>query len=368
MTISDRQMMLRALQLAERGLRTTSPNPRVGCVITRHGEIVGEGFHSRAGEAHAEIVALRAAGEAARGATAYVSLEPCAHTGRTGPCVQALIDAGISRVVYGMEDPNPNVSGKGLQILRNAGIEVVGPLQEDDARALNPGFIKRMTVGLPFVRCKLAMSLDGRTAMADGKSKWITTPAARADVQNLRARSCAIVTGVDTVIHDNPLLNVRLPDCERQPLRFIVDSRLRTPVDAEIFSVGEPVILAHARDDAGKSGSSDFAQRYKNARLLLCPQKNGKIDLRAFLHMLARDYEVNEVLVEAGATLCGGFLSTGLVDEMIVYMAPRLLGKDARPLFDISIQNMAAQLTLSIKDIRAVGGDWRITAIPDPEG
>lgn len=362
--LRDSQMMLRALQLAERALHTTSPNPRVGCVIVQQDEIVGEGFHRRAGEAHAEILALQAAGERARGATVYVTLEPCAHTGRTGPCVQALIAAGIGKLVYAMEDPNPQVSGKGLQILRTAGIEISGPLLEDSARELNPGFVKRMTFGLPLVRCKLAMSLDGRTAMADGKSKWITTAAAREDVQRLRGRSCAIVTGVDTVIHDNPFLNVRLPECERQPLRFVIDSRLRTPANAEIFSVGEKVILAHVQEHV----SNEVQKRYKNAVLLPCEPDNGKVDLRAFLQKLVRDYEVNEVLVEAGAKLCGGFLAAGLVDELIIYMAPKLLGKEARPLFDISIHSMAAQLTLSIKDIRAVGGDWRITAIPDPEG
>lgn len=371
--LRDSQMMSRALQLAERGLCTTSPNPRVGCVIVQQDEIVGEGYHRRAGEAHAEVLALQAAGERARGATVYVTLEPCAHTGRTGPCVEALIEAGVARVVYAMEDPNPQVSGKGLQRLLTAGIEVSGPVLEADAQNLNAGFSKRMTVGLPLVRCKLAMSLDGRTAMADGKSKWITTPAAREDVQHLRARSCAIVTGVETVLHDNPLLNVRLPGCERQPLRFVIDSQLRTPPEAEIFSVGEEVVLVHALQNV----RDEMQARYKNATLLACARSgdginsdknSGKVDLRAFLQKLARDYKVNEVLVEAGAKLCGGFLSAGLVDELIVYMAPKLLGKEARPLFDISINNMEAQLTLSIKDVRAVGGDWRITAIPDPEG
>jgi len=357
-------MMLRALQLAEEGLYSTSPNPRVGCVLVRDEKIIGEGFHRKAGEAHAEIIALQAANGQARGATAYVSLEPCAHQGRTGPCAEALIKAGVSRVVFAMEDPNPLVAGNGLQMLRDAGIDISGPLMEESARQLNPGFIKRMNSGLPWVRCKLAMSLDGRTAMADGKSQWITGSAARADVQKFRARSCAIITGVDTVIHDDPKLNVRLPDIERQPLRVIVDSKLRTPPQSTIFTLGEKVILAHTQE----SVSENRAKEFSNANLLVCPQKNDKVDLRSLLQTLVKEQQVNEVLVEAGAKLCGGFLAAGLVDEIIVYMTSKLMGRDARPLFDISITSMAGQLALSIQDIRAVGGDWRITAIPDPEG
>ncbi len=361
--------MARALQLAEQGLYSTSPNPRVGCVITRDnslagenltGEsVIGEGFHRAAGEDHAEIVALKAAVEPVAGATVYVTLEPCAHKGRTGPCAEALIHAGIQRVVYGMEDPNPLVAGKGLNMLREAGIDVVGPIMEDSARALNPGFIKRMTQGLPFVRCKLAMSLDGRTAMADGKSQWITGPAARADVQQLRARSCAIVTGVETVIHDNPLLNVRLPQVERQPQRIILDSKLRTPAQSEIFSTGEKVIIAHTQT------SSSIA--IANAELWQCGAQNGRVDLRALLKKLVAEQQSNEVMIEAGAVLNGAFLAAGLVDEIVVYMAAKLMGREARPLFDLSIHTMAAQLALNIKDVRAVGDDWRITAEPDIE-
>lgn len=360
MNIIDSQMMVRALQLAELGLNSSSPNPRVGCVIVKDGNVVGEGFHRIAGEAHAEINALKHAGDQAKAATVYLTLEPCAHQGRTGPCADALIKAGVAKVVFAMEDPNPLVAGKGLQKLRTAGIEVHGPLMEDSARELNKGFIKRMTTGLPWLRCKLAMSLDGRTAMADGKSQWITGPAARENVQQLRARSCAIITGVDTVIHDNPKLNVRLPNTVRQPLRIIVDSALRTPPQSEIFSTGETVIIAHTQADTHKE--------FENASLLTCAQKNNKVDLRKLLETLVKEHQTNELLVEAGAKLCGAFLAEGLVDEIVIYMAAKLMGKDARPLFDFSISSMAAQLTLSIQDIRAVGGDWRITAIPDPEG
>ncbi len=359
MNAFDLQCMSRALQLAEKGLFSSSPNPRVGCVLTKNSNVIAEGFHRKAGEAHAEIAALQMAGDEAKGANVYVTLEPCSHTGRTGPCTQALIQAQVAAVYYAMEDPNPQVCGEGLQQLREAGIKVHGPLMEDSARELNKGFVKRMTQGLPWVRCKMAMSLDGRTAMADGKSQWITGPAARADVQTLRAQSCAVISGVGTVIHDNPLLNVRLPNVERQPLRVIVDSQLRTPQEAEIFSLGHPVLMAHL--------ASARKARYENAEFCQCEEKTGQVNLRSLLKMLASERSANEVLIEAGATLSGAFLSEGLVDELIIYMAAKLMGKEARPLFDLSIQTMAAQLALNIKDIRAIGSDWRITAEPDIE-
>ena len=371
-TQADHLFMARALRLAERGLYTTMPNPRVGCLVVKDGQIIGEGWHYRAGEGHAEVNALAQAGEQARAATAYVTLEPCSHTGKTGPCSEALITAGVARVVYAMEDPNPQVSGRGLEKLTAAGIEVAGPLLEDDARALNPGFVKRMEQKLPVVRCKLAMSLDGRTAMASGQSKWVTGRKAREDVQRLRAHSCAIISGIDTVLSDNASLTVRadelqLPNAEdaaaKQPLRVILDSRLRLTRNSEILNHPSPILLVH-------NGSDDNADKLdgwpEHLELIALPGKNDRIDLLALLRELARR-ECNEVLVEAGATLAGSFLRLGLLDEVIVYMAPKLLGSNARPLFDLPLNTMAAALPLKFRDIRAVGDDWRITAIPDME-
>jgi diaminohydroxyphosphoribosylaminopyrimidine deaminase/5-amino-6-(5-phosphoribosylamino)uracil reductase len=367
----DFDFMAQAFRLAERGLYTTMPNPRVGCVLVKDGQVIAEGWHLRAGEGHAEVNALRAAGESARGATAYVSLEPCNHTGRTGPCSQALVNAGIARVVYAMEDPNPLVSGDGIALLRAAGIQVDGPVLEDDARALNPGFIKRMERKLPLVRCKLAMSVDGRTAMESGESKWITGPKARADVQRLRARSCAIISGVDSLLQDNSSLTVRadelgLPNAEaaaaRQPLRVIVDSTLRVSRIALLFKQSSPILLVHngSVDTAQCEGWPEFVE------LLALPAKDGRIDLMALLRELAQR-QCNEVLVEAGATLAGSFLRRGLLDEIIIYMAPKLLGSNARPLFELPLDTMSSALALKINDIRPLGRDWRITAAPDTE-
>ena len=370
-TPQDYEFMARAFRLAERGLYTTMPNPRVGCVLVKDGQVIGEGWHVRAGEPHAEVNALTAAGDNARGATAYVSLEPCSHTGRTGPCSQALVDAGVSRVVYAMEDPNPLVSGRGIDIMRAGGIQVDGPVLEDDARALNPGFIKRMERKLPFVRCKLAMSLDGRTAMESGESKWITGPRARADVQRLRARSCAIVSGVDSVLQDNSSLTVRADEldlanareaAEKQPLRVILDSRLRLPRNALMFKQHTPILLVHN----GSAEVGHLAGWPEFVELLALPGKDGRIDLQALLRELAQRH-CNEVLVEAGSTLAGSFLRRGLLDEIIVYMAPKLLGSKARPIFELPLETMSASLALKINDIRAVGRDWRITASPDTE-
>lgn len=363
--------MARALRLAERGLYTTMPNPRVGCVLVKDGQVVGEGWHVRTGEPHAEVNALLAAGDNVSGATVYVSLEPCSHHGRTGPCSQALVDAGVSRVVFAMEDPNPLVSGRGIEIMRAGGIQVDGPILEDDARALNPGFIKRMERKLPFVRCKLAMSLDGRTAMKSGESKWITGPKARADVQRLRAHSCAIISGVDSVLQDNSSLTVRadeldLPNgdeiAQRQPLRVILDSRLRMPRNALMFKQSTPILLVHN----GSASAEQLAGWPEFVELLALPAKDGRIELLALLRELAQR-QCNEVLVEAGATLSGSFLRRGLLDEIIVYMAPKLLGSNARPIFELPLETMSASLALKIKDIRAVGRDWRITASPDTE-
>ncbi len=367
----DSAYMAKALRLAERGTYTTMPNPRVGCVLVLDDKIVGEGWHQVAGEGHAEVNALADAGESARGATAYVTLEPCSHTGKTGPCCEALVAAGVVRVVYGTEDPNPEVGGFGLMRMREAGLQVEGPLMEDECRALNPGFNRRMERGLPFVTVKSAMSLDGRTAMANGESKWITAPHARADVQKLRARSCAIISGVDTVISDNAAFTVR-PDelkvdnaeaaAAKQPLRVILDSTLRLEKAYELMSAHSPILIVHADADVSRAESWP-----EHVELLSLPAADGRIDLRALLKELARR-QCNEVLVEAGPTLSASFLRKGLLDEIIVYMAPKLMGSQARPLFDIPLQSMAAQLPLFISDMRAVGQDWRITARPDFDG
>ncbi|WP_250459180.1 bifunctional diaminohydroxyphosphoribosylaminopyrimidine deaminase/5-amino-6-(5-phosphoribosylamino)uracil reductase RibD [Microbulbifer litoralis] len=373
---SPRALMARAIQLAERGLYTTMPNPRVGCVIADgDGAIVGEGWHRRAGLPHAEIEALDAAGGRARGATVYVTLEPCSHTGKTGPCAEALIGAGVAKVVYGMQDPNPSVAGSGLQKLRDAGIEVEGPLLEEQCRALNPGFIKRMTLGLPLVRSKSAMSLDGRTGMASGESKWVTGPAARADVQRLRARSCAIVTGVDTVRFDNPNMNVRADEMALeaqaaaeaaavQPLRVIVDSRLRTPARAFILQGDAPTLVVTT--EAAEASRRERLEKAGAEVLALPADSDGRVDLLALLRELARR-QCNEILVESGATLSGEFLYRGHIDELIVYMAPKLLGSSARPLFELPIERMGSVLPITITEMHAVGHDWRITATTDIE-
>lgn len=368
--ILDSRMMARALQLAYKGLYTTEPNPRVGCVLVLQGEVVGEGWHVQAGEGHAEVNALAQAGSRARGATAYVTLEPCSHTGKTPPCAEALIEAGVSRVVAAMQDPNPLVSGKGLARLQEAGIEVECGLLEAEARALNPGFIKRMQTGMPFVRIKLAMSLDGRTAMASGESQWITGPDARADVQRLRARSGAVISGADAVLQDDSALTVRaaelgLPEAEaaaaaaRQPLRVLVDGRLRVPLENRLFREAGPLLVA-CRLLRGRVQGYVFA----GAELLTLPDAAQEhVDLKALLQELAKR-GCNEVLVESGASLAGAFLNAGLVDEIVVYMAPRLLGSRARPLLELPFDNMAEAMQLDVTDMRVVGRDWRITARP----
>lgn len=355
----DRQFMVRALELADRGLYTTTPNPRVGCVLVDPVEntIVGEGFHRKAGQAHAEVNALQAAGSKASGATAYVTLEPCSHTGKTGPCCNALITAGVRRVVYAMEDPNPAVAGAGIARLAAAGIAVDGPLLEAQAEALNPGFVKRMRTGLPWVHCKLAMSLDGRTAMASGESQWITGPCARADVQRLRARSCAIVTGADTVLQDKPALTVRDPAIEmlgRQPLRVVVDSRLRTPADATIYQ--QPGLSCIATMQTSSAYPPDV-------RLWQLPGAGKHVNLRRLLQKLAEE-GCNEVMIEAGPALAGAFMAAKLIDELRIYMAGTLLGNLARPLLELPFAAMSQRQQLDITDIRALGDDWRISARP----
>ncbi|MEJ6654920.1 MAG: bifunctional diaminohydroxyphosphoribosylaminopyrimidine deaminase/5-amino-6-(5-phosphoribosylamino)uracil reductase RibD [Pseudomonas sp.] len=366
---ADRRLMARAIQLAAKGIYTTEPNPRVGCVLARDGEIVGEGWHVRAGEGHAEVNALAQAGERACGATAYVTLEPCSHFGKTPPCADALINAGVSRVVAAMQDPNPQVAGQGLARLRAAGIEVDCGLLESDARDLNPGFIKRMQQGLPWVRLKLAMSLDGRTAMASGESQWITGPQARADVQRLRARSGAVISGADSVLLDDSALTVRAVElgldaelaqaaAARQPLRVLVDGRLRVPLQQRLFREAGPVLVACT--DPQQRAADYLAQQIE---LLTLPGAEGKVDLAALLRELAQR-GCNEVLVESGAGLAGAFWRAGLVDELIVYMAPRLLGSRARPLLELPFDEMAEAMDLDVTDMRVIGGDWRITARP----
>ncbi|MCU0833463.1 MAG: bifunctional diaminohydroxyphosphoribosylaminopyrimidine deaminase/5-amino-6-(5-phosphoribosylamino)uracil reductase RibD [Chromatiaceae bacterium] len=362
--------MARALRLAARGLYTCDPNPRVGCVLVRDGEVIGEGWHQRAGLPHAERIALDAAGGRARGATAYVTLEPCCHHGRTPPCTDALMESGVARVVAAMEDPNPLVAGNGINALRAAGVEVQVGLLEREARALNPGFVKRMTAGLPYVRVKLAASLDGRTAMASGESQWISSPAARRDVQRLRARSSAILTGVGTLLADNPSLNVRLateelPGVEsgaevRQPVRVIVDSRLRTPASARMLSLPGQTLIACIEQDPSRAGALEAA----GARVYPCPESGGGVDLESLLRYLARE-ELNEVLVEAGPTLAGALLQAGLVDELILYLAPHLMGDAGRGLFRLpGLDRMDQRLALQVQDLRMVGPDLRVTAVP----
>lgn len=366
-SLFDHQCVARALRLAKKGWYTTDPNPRVGCVIANNGEIVGEGYHHRAGEVHAEVNALRSAGDKARGGVAYVTLEPCNHTGRTGPCSQALIAAGVSEVVYAMADPHKTASG-GIATLAAAGIRVRGPLLETQARALNQGFIKRCETGLPYVTVKLAMSLDGRTAMASGESQWITGPAARADVQRLRAASSAVVTGIGSVLKDNPAMTVREHQLDldnaaevakRQPLRVIVDSQLRTPPSAQIVQLDGNLLIGTAC--AVTAFNQDFPA---GVELLSLPDKGGRVDLAGLLKALAAR-ECNEVLVEAGPILSGAFLQLGLVDKLVIYMAGKLLGSSAQPLMNLPIDRMAEAKKLVIEDIRALGSDWRITAIPE---
>nr|VFK62145.1 MAG: diaminohydroxyphosphoribosylaminopyrimidine deaminase [Candidatus Kentron sp. TUN]VFK65064.1 MAG: diaminohydroxyphosphoribosylaminopyrimidine deaminase [Candidatus Kentron sp. TUN]VFK71763.1 MAG: diaminohydroxyphosphoribosylaminopyrimidine deaminase [Candidatus Kentron sp. TUN] len=364
----DRQFMTRALQLARRGLTSTDPNPRVGCVLVREGRIVGEGWHEYAGGPHAERNALSRAGELAKSATAYVTLEPCCHTGRTGPCTEALVEAGVGRVVCAMTDPNPLVAGQGFAALSRAGIVVQTGLFSAEAASLNPGFLMRMQQKRPFVRCKLAMSLDGRTAMSSGESQWITGPAARRDVQRLRARSSVILTGVGTVLSDNPSLTVRPEELGvatgdrpiRQPLRVVLDPRLETPPQATILesSVAPTTLMA-------SSGwySEDRARwiRKTGAKVVPLPGGQDSLDLAAVMDYLAME-EANEVLLESGARLAGAMLHANLIDELIIYLAPTIMGSSARSLFDLDIRRMARRYHLEIMDIRAVGGDWRITA------
>jgi diaminohydroxyphosphoribosylaminopyrimidine deaminase/5-amino-6-(5-phosphoribosylamino)uracil reductase len=395
----DRRAMARALELAMRGLETTHPNPRVGCVIAQGEEVVGEGWHERAGEPHAEVNALRAAGAKAVGATAYVTLEPCSHHGRTPPCAEALIAARVARVIFALQDPNPRVSGQGAEILRRAGVTVTSGLMTLEAAELNSGFLKRMRSGRPWVRVKLAMSLDGRTALANGASQWITGPAAREDVQHWRARSSAILTGIGTVLADDPRLDVRLPDppsarARLQPLRVILDSRLQTPPDARVLTTGGPVLVMTAASQ-GEKGSGQAALRAKLAAsgaqieevpVAVSGSKDGEgstgmtrsntpgltprdpsrlgLSLRDVLDLLGKR-EINELWVEAGPRLAGALLQEALVDELIIYVAPKLLGPQARPLVEMNeLRNLSDATHFGVIETRQIGEDVRLRLRP----
>ena len=359
----DETAMRRALELAERGLFTTHPNPRVGAVLVRDDEIVGEGWHERAGEAHAEPLAIRAAGERARGATAYVTLEPCCHHGRTPPCVDVLLAAGIRRVVFAIRDPNPRVNGGGAKLLRDAGVVVESGLLEKEAAELNAGCLMRMRSGRPFIRLKSAGSLDGRTALANGASQWITSEAARNDVQQWRARSSAVLTSADTVIADDPRLNVRI-DTPRQPLRVVLDRRRRVRQAARIFqSPGEVLLFAGA---TARATSRKREEKVGDARVERVKTRRGHLDLSAVFRRLA-ELEINEVLVEAGPGLSGALLSAGLVDEWLLYVAPKLLGRDAKPLARMPrLARLDAAPSFTLLDSRPVGPDLRLRLQPAP--
>lgn len=353
---ADSLHMSRALQLARRGLFTTTPNPRVGCVIVKDGRVVGEGWHERAGTPHAEIHALKAAGEAARGATVYVTLEPCSHHGRTPPCAEALIEARVGRVVAAMSDPNPLVAGGGISMLVLAGIQAEVGLLEAEARALNPGFVSRMTRKRPWVRLKTASTLDGKTALANGASQWITGAAARADVQTLRARACAVLTGSGTVLADNPRMTVRDFDIGRQPLRVVVDSALRTPPDAAILPA---LVACHRAPPAARA-----ALERAGAEVVELPGPDGRVDLAALLALLAQR-GVNELHVEAGAALNGALLAARLVDEWVAYLAPMAVGDAARGLFaHPPLTALADASRFRLADVRQVGDDLRLTLLP----
>ena len=355
----DAIAMARAIELAKRGLETTHPNPRVGCVIARSEKILAEGWHEWPGEAHAEAMALNSLGGKAKGATAYVTLEPCSHFGRTPPCANALINAGVSRVVFAVQDPNPQVSGGGAQLLRDAGIQVESGLMSSEAEALNPGFLKRMRVGLPWVRLKLAMSLDGRTALANGASQWITSEAAREDVQSWRAQSSAVLTTIGTVLADDPRLNVRTPAARRrEPLRVILDSELRTPPDAQMFGVPGDILIFTASNDAERV--APLLATGARIEVVGREQHDAGVDLAAVFTRLA-ELDINEVLVECGATLAGALLQGDFVDELLVYMAPMLLGPQARPLIVIpEITHLEASPRFTFLETTAFGDDLRL--------
>ncbi len=372
MSTSDTEYMRRALQLAHLGLYSTSPNPRVGCVIVKDGQIVGEGWHQKAGQPHAEINALRMAGPSSEGATAYVTLEPCSHYGRTPPCADALIKAGVARVVGACSDPNPSVAGRGYQRIRDAGIEVTETCLADEAETLNIGFMKRMRTGRPYVRIKLAQSLDGRTAMASGESQWITGTQARQDVQKLRARSCAVITGADSVLIDNPSMTVRPAESGieqearlwRQPLRVLIDGRQRVSSEAKLFAQAGDILIATS---GAKPSGNNAIQRAEELGALDYWHSDGqeKVNLPALLDELGQR-GCNEVLIESGAQLAGAFVEQGLVDELVLYCAPTLLGSNARPLMTLPLTQMKEQVRWQWQDVTPMGDDLRLTLTPAP--
>ncbi|HWW20011.1 MAG TPA: bifunctional diaminohydroxyphosphoribosylaminopyrimidine deaminase/5-amino-6-(5-phosphoribosylamino)uracil reductase RibD [Steroidobacteraceae bacterium] len=357
----DLSHMRRALELARRGLNSADPNPRVGCVIVRDGRVVGEGWHERAGEPHAEVHALRDAGSEAEGSTVYVTLEPCAHTGRTPPCTSALIAARVQRVVYAIGDPNPLVDGRGAALLRAAGIETSSDVLAGEARALNPGFFKRMQCGMPWVRVKLGASLDGRTALANGQSRWITGKQARQDAQRFRARSSVVLSGSGTVLADDPALNVRIDEATRQPMRVVLDSSLRVPPQARMFDrEGAALVFTASEDQARRAELTRRGVAVESVPRAV----EGGLELEAVLRRLAQ-LQANEVWVEAGARLAGALLHADLVDELIVYLSPSLLGPQARPLVDLpQISSLEMRLALTYTEVTTIGADLRLTAVP----
>jgi diaminohydroxyphosphoribosylaminopyrimidine deaminase / 5-amino-6-(5-phosphoribosylamino)uracil reductase len=361
----DAQFMAQAIQLARKGLYTTDPNPRVGCVLVKDGKIIGEGWHKRAGQPHAEIEALNNATESTEGATAYVTLEPCSHHGRTPPCCETLVNAGIKRVVAAMQDPNPKVSGNGFAYLKAVGIEVTYGVLEEDARLLNRGFIKRMTEGKPFVRSKLAMSLDGRTAMASGESQWITSPESRADVHKLRAESSAILTGINTVLADDPSLTARIEQEVAQPIRVVLDSNLQMPLTAKILTLpGRTLILTCNNHNAVRPELVEgrlIELQNAGAEVYQLPEIQGRVDLTEVIKFLAGQ-EFNEVLVEAGAVLNGALLAENLVDEWVIYMAPKILGDQGRGLFHLpGLDKLADCIAVNLQGIRLIGSNVKFT-------
>lgn len=355
----DYIFMSQALRLAEQGLYSTTPNPRVGCVIVRDEQIVGSGWHEKAGQPHAEINALADAGAAARGATAYVTLEPCSHHGRTPPCADALIAAGIARVVIAMEDPNPLVSGRGCALLQQAGISIQTGLMQAEAYALNAGFVSRMTRKKPWVRLKIAASLDGKTALNNGASQWITGEAARQDGHRWRARSCAVMTGIGTVESDNPQLTVRHAETNRQPKKIVVDSRLAIPLAARVLQNDAETFIFTAQTG---NREKKAALSQLNAQVMVLPNAGGRVDLQRMMAALA-DLGINEVLVEAGGRLNGALVDAGLVDELIIYLAPHLIGDNARGMIALpELTGLEDKKPLKIQDIRMIGQDIRLIA------
>jgi len=357
LTAADHGFMGQVLELAGRGLWTTTPNPRVGCVVVKNGVVVGTGWHEKTGLPHAEVLALRAAGARTRGATLYLNLEPCSHHGRTPPCVDAIVAAGVKRVVAAIQDPNPKVAGTGFAKLAAAGIAVEHGLKEDEARELNIGFFARMTRGRPWVRMKIAASLDGRTALANGKSQWITGEIARQDGHRWRARACAILTGFGTVRDDDPQLNVRGVDTPRQPLKIVVDSKFETAPSARLLKEGKTLVVGAVNDE-----KKIAALKAAGAEVIIVPNDRGKVELFRLMEELARR-ELNEIHVEAGTKLNGSLLQADVVDELLVYLAPSLIGDSGRGMFNLPELTQLSQATaLKIREVERVGADLRILA------